>query len=241
MKHLGLLLCLTLFLPWGARAELGAFFANKSTYGRTELNGGQKKLIPAKSIYPVVALEVAEKNHVLYRLLYPDTSVSTGSGFIVETDQELQEKKEGLIKVYKEVPNKKTDLTQFTWVPLEALLVTGRLEQSPDFPNLVFRAANYKGQLPLQLWVEDWAGIYRPDKDANYLTLTWAMLEQMQISRGKKQRILMGLVETGFSKDEVKLALGAPLKEEPLPSGELQWLYPDKKVIFLNGQVVRVL
>jgi len=223
-----------------AFANMGAFLVLKSTYLYTEKGAGSKQLTRKKEAYPVVGISrLGDK--LLYQVLEESKKISTGTGFVVETDQELQAKKEDLVKVYLQLPQKNTDLKDFQLVPTHLLLATGAQEQSQAFPELEFRAVSYQGAVPKLSWVYSWAGIYRPDKSASFLNLVWSRLEQGEYTRSKVKRIMMGLVEIGYSKSDVKLALGAPLKEEALPGGELQWVYPQKKVVFNKGKVTRTL
>jgi len=240
MKSL-LLVCLFFGFSQAAFADMGAFFITKSTYLYSQIGGGTKQLTRKKQAYPVLESKQVGKASLLYRIRIDSTRQSAGTGFVVQTDLELQTKKGELIKVYLEPPTKTEQLGDFHWVPGELLLATGTQEQSELFPELEFRAVSYKGVIPQFVWVDSWAGIYRPDKSANFLNMSWDTLSQTETDKGKAKRILMGLVELGYTKDEVKLALGAPLKEEALPGGELQWVYLQKKVIFEKGKVTRTL
>ena len=240
MKQLITILFLVSFST-ATYAEMGAFMVLKSAYLYPSLKSKSKVLTRIKAAYPVTGFKVVGKNKLLYQILVPETEISTGSGFIAETDSELAEKKDILIKVYPVLPTQKISLVDYRLVPIKALLITGRQEVTPDFPQLSFRAVNFKGLPPKSYWVDNWAGVYRLDKDENFLNFSWAALEQTNVPTSKKIRIIMGLVEPGFSKEEVKLALGAPQKVEPLADGELQWVYPQKKVVFEKGKVIRTL
>ncbi|MDT8448180.1 MAG: hypothetical protein RRB13_14905 [bacterium] len=223
------------------QAEMGSFLVLKSAYFYPSLNGGKKVLTRNKTAYPVVGMEFVGEDKMLFQVLVPTDQISTGSGFIVETDQELKENKDALIKVYPSLPSTKADLTDYQLVPVAALLITGRQETQADFPQLAFRAVNYKGALPQTYWVDDWAGIYRPEKESTWLNQVFEELSRTQLPEDRRDRVLMGLVETGFTEQEVRQALGEPTQRERLATGEIQWIYANKKILFEAGKVAQVL
>ena len=224
------------------QAEMGSFIILKSAYFYADKDAnGPKILTRSREAYPVLGLEVINKEKTMFQILVPSKRVTTGSGFIVESDQELEEKKGGLVKVYVEMPDSGSDLTHYQLVPSVGLLTTGQTEKARGFPHLNFRAVNFKAQLPKPYWVDEWAGVYRPDKDADWLNRTNEELIRQNFSAKLTDKIIQGQVETGFNELQVKLALGEPVKTETLETGAIQWAYQDKKVIFEQGKVVRIL
>ena len=179
----------------------------------------------------------------MFEINFPkEDHIINGSGFIVETEKELKELGIKEVKVYPELPLKKVDLTNYYLVPSNQLSFSGRNLSSPDFPNLTWKAVNFKTNAPLQVWVPEWAGIYRPDKDADWLNNTYQSLINKDMDKEIMEKILMGLVETGFTKEQVRMALGDPTEEQMVEnSSKLEWRYGSRKVIFDNNVVSRVL
>ena len=175
-------------------------------------------------------------------LVYSNDNTVNESGYVFETDLELRALGPDKIKVFTEVPTTKTDLTQFRLVPSNQLSFTGRKETSDDFPHLIWRAVNYKTSVPEAFWIAAWSGIYRPDKSARWLNHTYQEVVTKQLEPNLTQKILLGLVETGYTKEQVKLALGEPIKEQSTPeNSQFEWIYSDRKVIFKNDKVLQVL
>ena len=240
-----LLLVCSLFLLASSQlfAENGAFLIIKSTYlyEKNTLKG--KRVLTRKhAAYDVIGINKSKKNSLIYKIIVPDLKAPiNGSGYIVENDKELQNLGEDTVKVYPEVPKKSTDLTDYQSVPSAQLQFTGKNQDSSDFPNLTWREVNYKADLPGKLWVNDWAGIYRPDKKSEWFNLIYSQISAQKLSTDLRDKILLGLVETGFTMEHVRLALGTPRKEQTLEDdNQVEWIYPHRRIIFKDNLVSRV-
>lgn len=243
MKHLTLTLLILLF-PSLLFAGNGSFLILKSAYLYQNANQeGQKILTRDRRAYDVLDIYNQKGASLMFLIEFSGrTEPVNGSGFIVETEAELKEIGVRQIKVYSEIPRKTSDLTDYRLVSSNQLSFTGRQEHSPDFPNLFWRTVNYKIEIPLQLWVPDWAGIYRPTKDADWLNQAYESAIAANLDKTMMDKLLMGQVEAGYSKEQVKMALGEPLKEQLTENDtKLEWIYDHRKVIFVNNQVLRVL
>jgi hypothetical protein len=140
------------------------------------------------------------------------------------------------------VMTQQSDLTRYHLVPAHHLSLTGVQQNSPDFPHLVWRGVNFKTYQPVYYWVADWAGIYRPDKTADWLNLAFRRVLEIESDESKQRRMLLGLVEVGFNEKQVRLALGDPANVRQIGDiGQVEWGYGNRKVIFKNSRVVQVL
>ena len=225
-------------------AENGSFLVLKSTYlFQSQDQTGRKILTRDRHAYQVLDMYAPKNGPIVFKIEFTKkTRAINGSGFIVETETELKELGLSEVKVYAEKPNRRSDLTRFQLVPSNQLSFTGRQEESADFPKLTWKAVNYKTQVPVQVWVPEWAGIYRPDKDSIWLNNTYAAAVSKQFKKEVLDKVLNGQVETGFTKEQVRLALGTPEKEQMIENDtKLEWVYNSRKVIFINNIVSRVL
>ncbi|MCG8339004.1 MAG: hypothetical protein MJE63_31225 [Proteobacteria bacterium] len=225
-------------------AENGSFLVLKSTYlFQNQDQTGRKILTRDRQAYQVMDMYVPKNGTMVFKIEFTKkTRAINGSGFIVETESELKELGLSEVKVYAEKPSRKSDLTKFQLVPSNQLSFTGRQEESPDFPKLTWKAVNYKTQAPIHVWVPEWAGIYRPDKNASWLNNTYIAAISKQFKKDVLDKVLNGQVETGFTKEQVRLALGNPENEQLIENDtKLEWVYSSRKVIFTNDIVSRVL
>lgn len=232
-----------LFVP-SLYASNGSFLILKSTYlFPLKDQQGRKFLTRNQKAYEVINLYKPPQKSMMFEIKFSkEENIINGSGFIVETEAELKELGIKKVKVYPELPQKSTDLTDYHLVPSNHLSFSGRQLDSPDFPNLTWKAVNFKTNAPIRIWVPEWAGIYRPDKNADWLNKTYESLINKNLDKILLEKILMGLVETGFTKEQVRMALGEPIEEQLIEnSTKLEWRYNGRKVIFDNDVVSRVL
>ncbi len=233
------LLLLCLLIPSLAWADLGAFLLTKSVYLYKEPKKKSKKLLfRRKQAYSVIGVEKG-KSELWLKIAVPSSNNRVqGSGYILENDSELTQG--GRVKVYSAVPSLRQGLTDYLEVESGDLFFTGRKVNSPDFPVLIFRAVNYKSDQPRIYWVPDWGGVYRVGKEASWLNEVMQELRQRGFKKEVEKKILNGLVEQGFSMEQVRLSLGPPLEERSLEqANQVEWSYPGRKVIFEERRVIR--
>ena len=241
-KFLVFILVIIVVVPV-ASGDNGSLLVLKNTYFyQHPTQKGKRTLTRKRQAYDVIAVMNATSSQ-MFKVRVPSKSSDINeSGYVVETDPELRALGSEKIKVFAEIPLIKTDLTLFKLVPSNQLSFTGRKEISKDFPHLKWRAVNYKINIPAEYWIAAWAGIYRPDKDADWFNQTYQKATSKNLGQHLLTKILLGLVETGYTKEQVKLALGEPLKELiAAENNQLEWIYSDRKVIFRNNKVLQVL
>lgn len=244
MKQTAICTLLLFFLMPPAYAENGSFLILKSAYlYENSAKEGKKVLTRTRRAYDVVDLKPSQEDSMMFCILFPkEDHVTNGSGFIVETEEELKSLDTSPVKVYAELPSLENDLTRYEMVPSNQLSFTGSQKVSPDFPNLTWKAVNYKTTAPIKYWVPEWAGIYRPDKDARWLNSAFDLTAEKEMDPDLVDKILMGIVETGFSKNQVRMALGDPIEEKLIEDNtKTEWIYSSRTIIFENNVVLHVL
>ncbi|MBT3225067.1 MAG: hypothetical protein HN580_27650 [Deltaproteobacteria bacterium] len=244
MRLLLLTLFVMLFSIAEAQAGNGSFLILKRVYFYINANQtGKRHLTRTPKAYEVVDVTVLNQKSIMYKLIVPENeNYINGSGFIVETDSELQKMEMKPVKVYPKVLSIKSNFLDYQLVSPDQLSFTGRQEQSSDFPHITWKAVNFKTQVPNTYWVPDWSGIYRPNKNADWLNQTYQKATRLKMGKDIRQRILLGLVETGFTREQVEMALGAPLKTKQIENGtQEEWQYSSHKVIFKSDRVLRVI
>jgi len=232
------------FISQIATAENGSILLLKKTYFYKNKNkAGGKIFTKKKQAYDVIEISTTSKNSLMFKIVVnTENNVINGSGYIMETDEELHHMELKKVKVYPVVPLSDSDLTKHQYVPSNQLSFTGIQKKSPDFTNLTWRAVNYKTNAHKQYWVADWAGVYRPNKKADWLTSIYKEAKRQNIDSKLLNKILMGFVETGFTKDQVRMSLGIPLKEQQVEnSTNIEWIYSSQKIVFKDNLVLRVL
>ena len=239
-----ILICIFSFISSLVYAEFGSFFILKSVYlfKDSALKTG-KTLTRRQKAYDVVQMKFGSKKNLLFQITVPETTkIVNGSGYVIETEAELEKSDKLNIKVYSKLPKLQTGQNEFVSVPKDQLLFTGHQEKSESYPFLVWREVNYKTDLPTNLWVEGWAGIYRPDKNAEWLNDVDQQLALESYSKQLKEKILFGIIEVGFSSKLVSLALGRPDNiNETDEKDTVEWIYPNRKIIIKQNKVIRVL
>ncbi len=225
-------------------AKNGSFLILKSAYlYEKKTQKGKKTLTREKKAYEVTDIYIASGSSLMFRIMLPDKKNEiNGTGFIVETESELNNLGLKEVKVYPDLPESKSNLTSFYFIPSNQVTFTGKTSISADFPKLVWKAVNFKASIPSEVWVPEWAGIYRPSKDAAWLNKTYDSLVRKKLDKILEEKILTGQVDIGFTKEQVRLSLGDPSEEHLMEDDtKLEWIYPGHKIIFLNGTVSRVL
>jgi len=225
-------------------AGKGAFLLTKSTnlYENLDLTG-KKYLTKRRTAFAVTNISTSKKRPAFFQIEFPfllDTI--NGNGFIVESEQELQEIGENKVKVYLFIPVNSSKIPGYILVPPEKLSFSGKNGQSQLFPEVTWRAVDFSVKIPKKLWVSSEFGIYRPDKEVDWLKKVWTSVWKKKYAYTVRRAILRGLVENGFTQEQVLMALGDPLKKvDKEETDDSEWIYPDKKVIFKNGVVQQVL
>ncbi len=226
------------------QAGNGSFLILKRVYFYHNANkSGKRYLTRTQKAYEVVDVAAMSKNSVMYRIIVPQSNnLVNGAGFIVETEAEIRKLGTRPVKIYSKVLTINSDFTSFQLVPATQLSFSGRQEQSPDFPNISWKAVNYRTSAPMVYWVPDWSGVYRPDKNAEWLNRTFQKAGRLKLGESLLQKILMGTVEAGFTREQVELTLGEPVEKKHLDNDrQEEWQYKGRKIVFESNLVLRIL
>lgn len=243
MKRTFAVLLIFIVIVPAVLADNGSLLVLKNTYFyELPSKKGKRILTRKREAYDVIAVN-NNGGSQMFKVRVPEkANIVNEGGYVAETDPEIRALGPEKIKVFSEIPTIKSDLTRYKLVPSNYLSITGRKEHSKDFPYLTWRAVNYKTNAPSEYWIAAWAGIYRPDKDADWLNRIYQKTIAQNLSQSLISKIMQGLVEAGYTKEEVRLALGEPVKEQiAQENNQLEWIYTDRKVIFKNNKVMQVL
>jgi hypothetical protein len=227
-----------------AVAGNGSFLILKSAYlYQNKTKQGQRNLTRKRKAYDVIDISHINGSSLMFQILIKEKKTEiNGTGYIVETESELKELGVREVRVYPDLPEAESNLTDFQPVPSNQLSFTGKKATSPDFPKLSWKAVNYKASIFSKAWIPEWAGIYRPDKDALWLNRTYDIVISRNLEKRLVEKILTGQVEIGFTMDQVRMAFGKPTEEHAIENNtKMEWIYPSHKVIFSSGIVSRVL
>ncbi|MFH2133375.1 MAG: hypothetical protein ABIK68_23600 [bacterium] len=242
------LILAALFIALLSTAEVeagnGSFLILKRVYFYVNAGqSGKKELTRTQKAYDVIDVTAQDQKPVMYQIVVKeDNNVINGTGYIVETEAELQKLGPNPVKVYAKVLGSQSDFTGFLLVSPNQLSFTGRQEQTRDFPYVIWKAVNYKTSAPKTYWVPDWSGIYRPDKTAAWLNQTYQKANRLKLNENLMHKILLGLVETGYTREQVELTLGNPQERKVIENAtQEEWQYEGRKVIFKSNRVLRVL
>ncbi|MGK0289220.1 MAG: hypothetical protein ACI86H_000654 [bacterium] len=225
--------------------EKGSFLLIKSAYLYENSNLKGRGIFTRKKIaYPVLDVLQGEKaGRLVFRVTNTNQKISiNGSGYILEDEGKLKAMAEESVKVYPTLPAEKIDLIKFLPISATQVTFTGKVIQIPNFPYLKWREINYNSQQSKKYWVSGRVGIYRPDKGATWFSKVYQKLTKKKFKGSLKRKILMGLVERGYTEEQVRLTLGNPVKELLFEDrGEAEWSFTNKKVLFKNKVVHQIL
>ena len=184
----------------------------------------------------------AQQNPVFQIIYYGRKSELIGSGYILETDEELKIADADQVRVYGSLPQPGKEFTKYTLIATTDLQFTGRKEVTPKFPNIEWRSVDFKTKIPRLFWVKLVEGIYRQDKTALWLNQIYPKVSRLRLKASSKLKILKGLIEVGFSDVQVRLALGEPTQIKISDSEEeVDWMYVGKRIVFENKKVKQIL
>jgi len=244
MRFLLFPLVILLLSIGSAQAGNGSFLILKRVYFYNNANkSGKRYLTRTQKAYEVVDVASMNKKSVMYRIVVPQSNNPVnGTGLIVETEAEIRKLGARPVKVYSKVLTIKSNFTNFQRVPATHLSFSGQQEQTADFPNISWKVVNYKTNAPKIYWVPDWSGVYRPDKNAEWLNRTFQKAGRMKLGESLLQKILMGTVEAGFTRVQVELTLGEPVEKKHLDNNrQEEWQYKRRKIVFESNHVLRIL
>lgn len=243
LKNWLLILLLSVLFSYPlAAADLGSLLITHqaSLYLEPSMKG-RHLLTRLKKAYQVTGIK-ALKDKMIFEIIYPGrTREVSGNGFILNTELTQGGTESQKINVYSELPERSQKLIEFNEMPIKDIQVLSQRSSSPDFPEVEWIPVSYKTRLPQRFWVYSFQGIYRPEKSVTWSQNTYSQLIRLKYSGEILQKLLQGMVEVGFTKLEVRLALGSPISTVKLDKPESQeWTYQHLKITFKNDKVVSV-
>lgn len=173
--------------------------------------------------------------------------------FLVEVNiEKKKQKKEGFIfknsvgenektvQLFFKIPEKKTDLLNYQEVLFADLKFQEDTFSSKEFPLQIWYKVEYNTDPPEKAWASESAIIYRFDKSPKWLSEKFSELVKQKITKDKRNKILSGIIERGYNKEEVILTLGSPLAER-MENNFLELEYKDRKIIFQEEEVKQII
>ena len=219
---------------------LGSLITNRNSYFYAEPDLQSKKYyVPTYSSFKVLDIFVDSDNQVFF-LVEKNTihKKERGVGFVYVNLEETEEK---IVKFFKEIPIKQDDFLQYHDVSVKDLKATGKRSPAKGVPFLFWYEVNYNIDFPEKIWASNRRVSYRPNKSSKWLdTKNQQITNTRLLPRLIRDNILAGLVEIGYTPEQVILALEEPL-EQNLVNDTKEWNYEYRKIIFRNNKVFQII
>jgi hypothetical protein len=187
---------------------------------------------------------VDDGDRLWYQVLGAErTEKVEGAGWTPLTAQELQARGAEGVPVYSRPLNSSFRAFQSLTVPAADLEPSRETQRNDDLPQIEWQKVRYSTRLPQKLWVRAAAGIYRVGKSPAFLTQAYADMATRSVAKELLARLLSGVVRPGDSPQEVRWALGEPLRTGEEAAGAVKltlWDYPEAQVRFENAVVKQV-
>ncbi|HEX7926560.1 MAG TPA: hypothetical protein VF678_03150 [bacterium] len=239
-----LLASLTAVPATAGAGEMGAFITLVNTYAYPKgPRKGDRILIRSRIAGPVVNQAFDDGDLLWYEVLMADrTDRIDGIGWTPLTAQELLGRGSEGIPVYSRPLDANFRSFQTVVVPANDVDLAHETQRSEDFPQVEWQKVRYSSRLPQTVWVRASAGIYRVGRSQAFLTQSYAEMATRSVQKETASRLLSGIVKPGDSAQEVRWALGDPLKTGDETTGNKQtvWEYTEAKIRFENAVVKSV-
>ncbi len=228
-----------LFFSIQSAFGLGSLITNRNSYFYADPDLRSKKYyIPTYTSFKVLDIFVDSRGKVFF-LVEKNTirKKERGVGFVYVN---LEDTKEDKVKFFKKIPIKKGDFLDYYEVSTEDLKATGKVFSSKDVPFLHWYEVDYNIDFSEKIWASNTRIAYRPNKSIEWLKAKYQQLSKTSfIPRQIRDGILAGLVEVGYTSEQVTLALDKPIKTN-LTGDTLEWYYEGRKLIFKNNKVFQI-
>lgn len=237
---------LSLWLLWGSQAgasprELGVLFTKVNVYGHTDVPPeGRKLLVRAKKAYVVEDSMRTDTDQKLFQIIHTTKKLRIrGEGWTALGPHELRNP-EQVVEVFEEPFSRKGPAHEPIRVKGREVSLLNQTEPSKRFPQIIWQKIKYNSIQPAKVWVPARTGIFRPGKSPSFLSEAYSEMRAKGVPKKKLERLLLGVVRVGDSKQEVEWALGKPLGTQEDTSGETNratWQYPSLNIKFKDGVV----
>ena len=235
--------CAAAGVSWGQDAD--AFFTLVNTYAFTDgPRKGDRVLLKARQPFSVVDQSLDRDDVVWYQVVHPKrTNKIKGTGWVALDPHELNEKRDDPVLVFPVVLEQNDSPVQALELPASHLKLANVTQASETFPGVTWQKIDYESVVPALYWVRSPTGIYRPFKNKQFVSESYAEMVTRGVPPDRLRRLLSGVVRVGDRPMEVQWALGLPAQQEKSTAEELQimiWHYPGAQVRFENEVVKQV-
>ncbi len=233
------------FAVRGAKAqEIGSFFVLVNTYGYAgSPNLGKRFLVRHRNTYALIRSQRGPLGR-LWRLieLANITRTVQGEGFVVQGEH-LTPDGNGDVQVFPFLPiNPKVSLNPRLISHLNIRLQND-LRTAKRFPQLTWQKVRYKSESLVRVWVLATKGIARFGVRPGAIQEIYRVMLSQQTPPAKRWRLMGGVVHQGDTAADVRISLGAPLRNQQTGQDNASrrvWDYSDYTVRFENGVVKEV-
>lgn len=194
-----------------------------------------------RQAHPV--LDWAYNKKIKFKIQYkPIVKRYKSKGYILKNKTALHNLGAELIRVYPKLPENSKDQANYLWIPANSLKLNAEHLANKKYTYTQWYAAEYNLQLPQNFWIAPTAWVFRPQKTANWLNDLFKTLQKEKYSKDVELKILLGLVEAGYTKKQVELALGTPeQKNFDEQNQQWQWVYAGQRVLLKDDLVIQTI
>jgi hypothetical protein len=232
--------------PTPARAgEMGAFITLINTYAYPQgPRKGNRLLIKSRVALPVLDQAFDEGDRLWYQVLLADRSErAEGVGWTPLSSEEILSRGSDTVQVYSRPLDAGFRAFQSLAVPATDLELAHETQRSEEFPQVEWQKVRYAARQAVTMWVRGTAGVYRVGRSPAFLSQSYAEMATRTVSKAALMRLLSGVVRIGDTPQEVRWALGDPLRtgEEASGTGKVTvWEFPEAVVRFESAVVKQV-
>lgn len=240
------LLPLLVFGCAAARAQgIGAYFTTVNTYFYAKApHDGRRFLVRPRQAFMVVDVTSDPQDLLWFQVLYPgETARVSGTGWTASAPHELLAAPQEPVLVFARIPDRDLRGLSFVRVPASGVELLNEAQGGSPFAQLDWQKVKYQADPPLRAWARASAGIFRPGKNAAFLSRIYSELVTRNVDREEQTRLLSGVVRIGDGLREVRWALGDPLRSQEETIGDARrtiWQFPELTITFENSVVKQI-
>ncbi len=238
-------LLLLLGVPPALGQSIGAYFTRVNTYIYTEgPRDGRRYLVRPRLAFNVVDVTLDEKGVPWYKIIYPPQTVTLeGPGWTAQPPHALLGAEQGRVLVFSRIPADEASSFEVYRVPVSGIEVLNESQPAEQFAPVNWQKVRYALERPLQAWARGTAGIYRAGKTDTFFNRVYGEMVTRNVDKDERFRLLSGVVRIGDSLQQVRWALGDPLRsqEETIATAtRIIWQYAALSVVMENGVVKQI-
>lgn len=240
-----LLLILPVSRPALADGEIGVFFTKVNAYIYPDGPGtGKRILVRPREAFTVVNLTTDVEERPWLRIIYPKVGKNiSGEGWSPLAPHEIMSSGTGEVQIFPHTLENPAMPVAAVKVPATSLELLNVTQASTRFPEVLWQKVRYQAKIPIRPWIRASTGIYRPGKNENFINRVYTEMVSRNVKKEKQLRLLSGVVRVGDSTQEVKWAMGAPVRIEEEAIADVKsstWHYPSLTVHFENQVVEQI-